>query len=334
MKMAKRCAVLALCAGLVASVAAFAACGDGNAVLIEGDFSTEATEEQVAELKTLLADVDESDVMGSGTEENFNRNVRIFNDGRIEMAVSARSDDQLVDINTLVDIYMDHTITMSFTSESQSVRGAGTMDMLMKSESTFKEGEEVQTEGYEQAFKGNIYNDMDKMYLDGTISGTDGTEEISETGKFIVSMGMLQVGTQMGVELSAVAELVDMEGVKFYIDEGETTKVKISLSEDAWKIVYGDMLGGMAGLGDMMTQIIDGISFNRYDFYLEFDANDALLGYGADIDVSINSEVAVEGATASVKVVTKLSTWMVTTDTEAGELPSDLDDYVSMDSIG
>ena len=171
------------------------------------------------------------------------------------------------------------------------------------------------------------------MYINGTISGKDGTEEMSETGKFVTSMGMLGAGSQFGVDLSALSGLIGSEGVKFYIDDGETTKVKISLDQDAWAAVYGDMLGGMTGMGDVMEQMLDDVRFNRYDFYLEFDANDMLLGYGADIDVSLDTEITMEGNTATVKVVTKLSSWMVTTDTEAGELPSDLDDYVDMDSI-
>ena len=330
----KKFVALLLCTGLVASVAALSACGDGRgAILIEGDFSTEATTEQVAELKTLLADVDESDIMGSGTEENFNRNVRIYNDGEIEVGISAAGDGQTMDINILIDIYMDHTVTMAFTSESQSVRGTGTMDMSMKNESVFTEGSNEESEITEMSYKGDIYNDMQNMYINGTISGKDGTEEMSETGKFVTSMGMLGAGSQFGVDLSALSGLIGSEGVKFYIDDGETTKVKVSLDQDAWAAVYGDMMGGMTGMGDVMEQMLDDVRFNRYDFYLEFDANDMLLGYGADIDVSLDTEITMEGNTATVKVVTKLSSWMVTTDTEAGELPSDLDDYVDMDSI-
>ena len=157
----KKFVALLLCTGLVASVAALSACGDGRgAILIEGDFSTEATTEQVAELKTLLADVDESDIMGSGTEENFNRNVRIYNDGEIEVGISAAGDGQTMDMNILIDIYMDHTVTMAFTSESQSVRGTGTMDMSMKNESVFTEGSNEESEITEMSYKGDIYNDM------------------------------------------------------------------------------------------------------------------------------------------------------------------------------
>ena len=169
---------------------------------------------------------------------------------------------------------------------------------------------------------------MQNMYINGTISGKDGTAEMSETGKFVTSMGMLGAGSQFGVDLSALSGLIGSEGVKFYIDDGETTKVKISLDQDAWAAVYGDMkTGGMTGMGDVMEQMLDDVRFNRYDFYLEFDANDMLLGYGTDIDASVDTTVTVEGVSVQVYLGMDMSSWLVNTDRAAGQLPTDLDSY-------
>ena len=86
-KIAKVCAALSLCVGFTFSLAALSACGDD--AMIDGDFTTEATAEQVTEVREYLSDINFETALGDTQAEDWSYNARFYTDGK---GVSAQTE--------------------------------------------------------------------------------------------------------------------------------------------------------------------------------------------------------------------------------------------------
>ena len=179
---AKKFVALLLCTGLVASAAALSACGDGRgAILIEGDFSTEATVEQRAEVLEKVSSFSQHD-MFEVEGESTSRNVRMYSDGVIGMEMSASQEGMSMNYSMDMDVSADHTITIA---SEQDVRGSGTMSFAMGMNVQISgAGADSMNENMEMSFSGNTYNDVSYMYIDGSMSVTASGQSATQDGKF------------------------------------------------------------------------------------------------------------------------------------------------------
>ena len=324
---AKKFVALLLCTGLVASVAALSACGDGRgAILIEGDFSTEATTEQRAEVLEKVSSFSQHD-MFEVEGESTSRNVRMYSDGVIGMEMSASQEGMSMNYSMDMDVRADHTITIA---SEQDVRGSGTMSFAMGMNVQITgAGADSMNENMEMSFSGNTYNDVSYMYIDGSMSVTASGQSATQDGKFKMDFNSIfdQVMGETS-DLSMLLPYINGDGAAMFIDEGTTTKLKISFDKNAWLEIYGSALENVAGdISAATEQLLDAMQFNCFDLYFELDADGALLGYGTDIDASVDTTVTVEGVSVQVYLGMDMSSWLVNTDRAAGQLPTDLDSY-------
>ena len=74
-KLAKTLLTLAVTAGLALSVSAFSACGDGREVLIDGDYSAQATETQMTTLREYASKTSD-DLLGDSSASGWSYNAR------------------------------------------------------------------------------------------------------------------------------------------------------------------------------------------------------------------------------------------------------------------
>lgn len=137
-KIAKVCAALSLCVGFTFSLAALSACGDGN--MIDGDFTTEATAEQVTEVREYLSEASYDTALGDTSSEDWSYNARFYADGNIDFSISATGTENSVPVNYMLsadtDVRFDHIMTLYGTPESPSLRGSGQMNYDLAVEMT------------------------------------------------------------------------------------------------------------------------------------------------------------------------------------------------------
>ena len=123
-KIAKVCAVLSLCVGFTFSLAALSACGDD--AMIDGDFTTEATAEQVTEVREYLSEASYDTALGDTSSEDWSYNARFYADGNIDFSISATGTENSVPVNYMLsadtDVRFDHIMTLYGTPESPFAR--------------------------------------------------------------------------------------------------------------------------------------------------------------------------------------------------------------------
>ena len=85
-KFLKRSVIIALCAGFAFSVIALSACSEKD--LIDGNFRTEATAEQLAEVKELVSEENAENIIGDTQSEGWSYNARFVSNGSIDFDIN------------------------------------------------------------------------------------------------------------------------------------------------------------------------------------------------------------------------------------------------------
>lgn len=341
-KFAKVCAALSLCVGFTFSLAALSACGDD--AMIDGDFTTEATAEQVTEVREYLSEASYDTALGDTSSEDWSYNARFYADGNIDFSISATGTENSVPVNYMLsadtDVRFDHIMTLYGTPESPSLRGSGEMYYDLSYAMTAPTSSSSDAVTVTQRFDGSCYNDNNYFYIDGSARMSVGEAENTFSGKFRTGFydlfGSLVLTEGSGfTDLSPILEALDQAGAAIFVDDSETFKVKISLGAESWVALSDEDLSEItAETGVSIEEILENTNFRRYDLYLEFDKDSGLLlGYGSVADVSADFTMQVEGVEVSVAFDIDYESWFLHSDRAADELPADLSEYtdISMD---
>lgn len=343
-KIAKVCAALSLCVGFTFSLAALSACGDGN--MIDGDFTTEATAEQVTEVREYLSDINFETALGDTQAEDWSYNARFYTDGNIDLSMSATGTEDGTPVNYLLntdtDVRFDHIMTFYGSPELPSLRGSGQMNYDLAVEMTNPVPTQISAETVTitQQIDGACYNDAEYFYIDGSVGMSSFGAESTYSGKFRTGFydlfGSLVLTEGSGfADLSPILDALGQAGAAIYVDDSETFKVKISLDVNAWAGMNEELFAEMtAETGVTVDDILDSMRFRCYDLYLDFDKDSGLLlGYGSVADVSTDFSMEADGVDVSFALNIDYESWFLFSDKAADELPADLSEYtdISMD---
>lgn len=309
-KIAKVCAVLSLCVGFTFSLAALSACGDD--AMIDGDFTTEATAEQVTEVREYLSDINFETALGDTQAEDWSYNARFYTDGNIDLSMSATGTEDGTPVNYLLntdtDVRFDHIMTFYGSPELPSLRGSGQMNYDLAVEMTNPVPTQISAETVTitQQIDGACYNDAEYFYIDGSVGMSSFGAESTYSGKFRTGFydlfGSLVLTEGSGfADLSPILDALGQAGAAIYVDDSETFKVKISLDVNAWAGMNEELFAEMtAETGVTVDDILDSMRFRCYDLYLDFDKDSGLLlGYGSVADVSTDFSMEADGVDVS-----------------------------------
>lgn len=332
-KLAKTLLTLAVTAGLALSVSAFSACGDGREVLIDGDYSAQATETQLTTLREYASKTSD-DLLGDSSASGWSYNARYNASGDVVAGIEMSAEGQTVGMDMGMNVNYDHVISLANSETGPSVRGSGNMNYNMTVDMAIP-GMEAQDVSI--SLDGASYNDENYFYLDGAFSMSGGGTDYSQANKIKLDYSSVfgdifqTGGSDAFVDITPALEALETVGAAVYVDESSSFKVKISLSAQGWAELYGEAIEEISGaLGsDLGLEVIaDNTDFGHCDIYLDFDKESGvLLGYGTSVDASFGYSATANGASVSVTYDMDIDSWFLSTDSAAGELPSDLDDY-------
>lgn len=342
-KFAKVCAALSLCVGFTFSLAALSACGDD--AMIDGDFTTEATAEQVTEVREYLSDINFETALGDTQAEDWSYNARFYTDGNIDLSMSATGTEDGTPVNYLLntdtDVRFDHIMTFYGSPELPSLRGSGQMNYDLAVEMTNPVPTQISAETVTitQQLDGACYNDAEYFYIDGSVGMSSFGAESTYSGKFRTGFydlfGSLVLTEGSGfTDLSPILEALDQAGAAIFVDDSETFKVKISLDVNAWAGMNEELFAEMtAETGVTVDDILDSMRFRCYDLYLDFDKDSGLLlGYGSVADVSTDFSMEADGVDVSFALNIDYESWFLFSDKAADDLPEDLSEYTEISS--
>lgn len=342
-KFAKVCAALSLCVGFTFSLAALSACGDD--AMIDGDFTTEATAEQVTEVREYLSDINFETALGDTQAEDWSYNARFYTDGNIDLSMSATGTEDGTPVNYLLntdtDVRFDHIMTFYGSPELPSLRGSGQMNYDLAVEMTNPVPTQISAETVTitQQIDGACYNDAEYFYIDGSVGMSSFGAESTYSGKFRTGFydlfGSLVLTEGSGfTDLSPILEALDQAGAAIFVDDSETFKVKISLDVNAWAGMNEELFAEMtAETGVTVDDILDSMRFRCYDLYLDFDKDSGLLlGYGSVADVSTDFSMEADGVDVSFALNIDYESWFLFSDKAADDLPEDLSEYTEISS--
>lgn len=342
-KIAKVCAALSLCVGFTFSLAALSACGDD--AMIDGDFTTEATAEQVTEVREYLSDINFETALGDTQAEDWSYNARFYTDGNIDLSMSATGTEDGTPVNYLLntdtDVRFDHIMTFYGSPELPSLRGSGQMNYDLAVEMTNPVPTQISAETVTitQQIDGACYNDAEYFYIDGSVGMSSFGAESTYSGKFRTDFsdlfGSLVIESGSGfADLSPILDALGQAGAAIYVDDSETFKVKISLDVNAWAGMNEELFAEMtAETGVTVDDILDSMRFRCYDLYLDFDKDSGLLlGYGSVADVSTDFSMEADGVDVSFALNIDYESWFLFSDKAADDLPEDLSEYTEISS--
>lgn len=342
-KFAKVCAALSLCVGFTFSLAALSACGDD--AMIDGDFTTEATAEQVTEVREYLSDINFETALGDTQAEDWSYNARFYTDGNIDLSMSATGTEDGTPVNYLLntdtDVRFDHIMTFYGSPELPSLRGSGQMNYDLAVEMTNPVPTQISAETVTitQQIDGACYNDAEYFYIDGSVGMSSFGAESTYSGKFRTDFsdlfGSLVIESGSGfADLSPILDALGQAGAAIYVDDSETFKVKISLDVNAWAGMNEELFAEMtAETGVTVDDILDSMRFRCYDLYLDFDKDSGLLlGYGSVADVSTDFSMEADGVDVSFALNIDYESWFLFSDKAADDLPEDLSEYTEISS--
>lgn len=311
-----------LCLGMIASSALlFAGCGTD--IYVDGDFSEEATAEEV---RAVLTEVEAGDVFGDTSAEDWSFGLNILSDMKVKMDLS-------VGENVLTSIDLEQHIDMGAAYDAAGTAASGSVEaaMAMAIPGIGSSGGDTLSE-ITVNLNGEAYIDSDAFYLDGSVRAEGEGQEIDRTGKFVIPSGL---GDRVGItvpdgrELSAgIIDALEAAGAKIYIDSSDAAETKVKVSYDADALL--DMVGD-TGISEVQA-ILDAMRFDCYDIYFSFvPATGALTAFGTVIEASIPETTVGEGdSTFTVSMEVSGATWYLAGDVTVEE-PADLADYQALE---
>ena len=303
-----------LCAAvLAAAVLAFAGC---EKVYIKGDFSEEASAEEVSALYQKAVSAEGAvQLRGAAETEEYSLRLLGKSDTRTAFTLAGES----VEATAAADI--DMTVSRVKAGEKYAARCRGNVDISA-------EGAGIGT-----FVKGDMYIDGTTFYLDGSMKSSGIEGDLSWEGKLVIPAGGSFTGAAAGgVDLGlgsaesmqgAVLEFWHLalgDGGKVYIDDGGS-EVKIKVSFDVQYFLglladeYGPVFEGL--------DIAASVQVDTLDYYLSYEKDTMVFtGFGAVCEASVHYEA--EGV--SVEIEQKASSWLLAGGKTA-EAPAGLEDY-------
>lgn len=331
----------AAAAPLILSAAAMSACASGRPPIANNKFSQLATEEQLARARSCLASTNIAELFG----EDFatvGYSARLYTEGKYNVEVYAESAENSAGITVWSDIKADHTVDLSQGTGKLSGRGTGSVNYSAGSKYqgiTADDGGELSMTA---SLEGNSYSDDDYFYVDGNVQLNAGALSVSyNKAKFAADatfpqlfMNLVYPSSDIYVNLGMFSDILDVEGVTVYADSSSTLKLKASFNAQSWVTENASALldyANLVGMNLSFQQIIDNTDFGNYDYYMEFDGDTGeIIALGLDCNVDFNISGENEGAMYGVSYVIDAESWFSKSDRAAGELPSDLDEYVGL----
>ena len=178
-----------LCLGMIVS-SALLFTGCGSDIYVDGDFSREATEEEVS---AVLREVEAGDVFGDMAAEGWSYGMNILGDMNMKMNISVGGK-----LMTAADADVD--MDMKAVFDGGGLAASGSISAVMTTE-TPKLGaeEEDATQKSTMRVSGEAYIDGEAFYLDGTLSSSSGDEKTDIEGHLVVVDGAHTVNSVSSV---------------------------------------------------------------------------------------------------------------------------------------
>ncbi len=333
---------------LFCSLALFTACSDEreNIGKMDGDFSTEATDEELAAaLMSVQRAVDNNTILG-GDMEAADWSFGFESDADISFSMigveAGAGEGAQSDANLNIDLDVGYKLIIG----NSAVSGAG--DLSLKGSGSVV--------GSNADYSAKVYNDADYFYVD--MSSVSGMSKVKMTYETVtgalesVGSGESQTPTDTPATMSAdvapgagseneggqgtetapsseideiVAGLKEV-GCKVYIDDSDGLKVKLSVSEETVDMILAD-IGLVPAEG--ADALID-FSVFSFDLYFAMTDDGVFSQISADFDIKVSVDLGDYlgkfDAACSGYVCVKAYDGTV-------ELPDDLDKYTEVNEV-
>ena len=306
----KKFAALLMSMTLLSSLALFVACGDSdkqeNQGKLDGDFSTEATDEEVTAVLTKLQNaVDGNTFLGDTAAEDWSFGFDAGADVSFSMVGLEPGSGENAQVGA--NVHFDLGVGYKLIIGNSAVSGAG--DLSVKGSGSVM--------GSNANYSAKIYNDADYLYMD--MSSVPGYPKVKLTYETVmgaiesVGSGESQTPADTPSTMSAdaapgtgseneggqgtetapssdiakiVAGLKEV-GCKVYIDDSEGLKVKLSISEETVDMILEALELVPADGADAL------VDFSAFSFDLYFAmTEDGVFSYlSADFDVKMSLDL-------------------------------------------
>lgn len=308
----KKLLASAVCLGMILSSAVlFTGCGEK--IYIDGDFSKEATAEEV---NAVLASVqaNEDTLFGDTTEEGWDYGMRFIEDTAMKVSLSEAGESMSMDISAGGEL--------NAVYDADGIRASGSLNSAFNMSSTAEDATSV-----EANVEGNVYLTGSALYLDGAVKVAAGEQSVDVNGKY--SLGalndyvMVELPDAEGIGADMLSAL-KATGAKIYIDAGDAeTKVKVSYDLEGFLDA-----GMLPDVGGDLAAFMDAVEFDNYDIYFSF-LNDTgeLTGYGYVAGMRIPETTVGEGENAAtLSMDVSANVWYLAGDAQVQE-PEDIGSY-------
>lgn len=318
---------------LACSLVMFAGCGeDGGSIgRMDGDFSTEATDEEFAEALTKVQGaVEGNTILGGDTEAaDWSFGFDAGADVSFGVTVTGAQDTSSADF--------DLGAGYQFVIGGAGLAGAG--DLSVKGSASGQE---------ESSYEIGLYNDLNYMYFDmsslqdgakfkmsweNLINAADGLSYIAAPHSEAVLSAAADTGTggegqesdsAISADFAEIIAGLKTMGCKVYIDDSDGLKVKMSASEDTADQILAQAGADLEGISEM----IDFTAF-KFDLYFAMTADGVFSQVSADFDIGMNMDL---GELGSYEFVFSGGIYVKAYGGEV-ELPGDLSSYIEQTDI-
>lgn len=321
---------------LFCSLALFTACGDEreNIGKMDGDFSTEATDEEfAAALTSVQRAVENNTILGGDMEAadwSFGFDAGLDLDFDMTVSGAASTETVNIDLDAGYQLVIDNA----------GVAGAGNLSLSGDATNQTNIDYDV-----------GLYNDVEYMYFDmslnqsqmkfkmtwetlAKIADSAGSGSVAVPGTEAVLSAAADTGADneggQGSDSAVSADIAEIiaglkeAGCKVYIDDSDGLKVKLSVSEDTVDMI-------LAGLGTELEGISEMISFSAFklDLYFAMTADGVFSQVSADINIDMSMNL---GNLGSYDIALSGGVYVKAYDGEV-KLPDDLGSYIEQTEV-
>ena len=295
---------------LALGLAMFAGCSK------EGTISSNYSEVTEEDWTTISEALDAQTMFGDMEQEDWN------------FGFEAKAGFEFSAVNGNEKISADGDAEYKFGMNAEAISGAGSVNFSFTA-----------PEGSENDLEGNVYNDAQYFYFGGSIK-TPGEEAAAESKiKFNISSlfggltggtatfaaeGSLGTETAPSAEIAAILQQAAAElSLKVEADLSSGTKLKISATEETFKAVLAEILGGSTAESAPVT-----FTSNVLEVYLYIDKDGTFAQAAANIDIAGAIKIpASDTEEAQTIEFSATGTASIKISAEIPELPDDLNSY-------
>ncbi len=299
---------------MLMTVVSFTACSDEKVKdLVEGDYSEEATDEQIVALR---ADIN-SGMVGDKSASDWYYSVDYSEKIDVDMKTSVQVQGESASFTTKLKSNMDYLFTFTNGEYKEDAVGSGEMYY------------NVSNLGSQMLIDTSCYNDNDYFYLDGKINVNDQ----SVSGKYKLSMNYIfSQGAGVGQTIDPddlFGSIVEVETLLELLDDG-STKVFVDTSDetvDKYKFSVTDTTNLQAGFEDSLGSTDVVVDLSYLNIFLVVDKETGfMVNLGTQMKLSLNFSLYESGLAMDNKLSMTSEVFMQYT-SEKAELPDDLSSY-------